>query len=46
MINDYKIKSSDEIEYETGIVMAKVSITCTVIFMGAVFLSSLVEFIA
>lgn len=38
-----KIKTSEQIEYETGIVMAKVSITCTVIFMGAVILASLAE---
>jgi len=37
-----KIKTSEEIEYETGIVMAKVSIVCSVIFLGSVILASLV----
>jgi len=37
-----KIKTSEEIEIETGIVMAKVSIVCSVIFMGSAILASLV----
>ena len=37
-----KIKSSEEIEIKTGEIMARISIVCSLIFIGAVALTNLV----